>query len=453
MLLHHSFFLKLTKCQFAQQSLSYLGHIVSPQGVGPDPEKIVAMTQWPSSTNLKKLRGFLGLTGVYRKFIKNYASIASPLTELLKKDAFVWLEQVQRAFEALKQAIVEAPVLALPNFNEVFMLNTDASGIGMGAVLSQNGHPICYFSKKFCPKLLNASTYVRGLCAITAAVKKWRPYLLGRKFIIHTDQRSLRELMTQVIKTPEQQYYLAKLLGYCYEIVYKPGSQNQVADALSRSPDSDAALFGITIPHFEFLDKFRAEVQLDSSYQELLTKIQHNPAEFSGYKAVNHLIFFNDRLFIPSSSSFKKLLLEKFHASPIGGHSGVEKTYGRLRENVYWNGMKRDVADFVQRCLICQQTKHLNHLPYGLLQPLPIPTGVWEDISLDFITGLPSFQTFTVILVVVDRFSKAAHFGLLPTQFTSCKVADLFTKMVFQHHGMLKSMVSDRDPIFMSKFW
>jgi hypothetical protein len=115
--------------------------------------------------------------------------------------------------------------------------------------------------------------------------------------------------------------------------------------------------------------------------------------------------------------------------------------------------MKRDVADFVQRCLICQQTKHLNHLPYGLLQPLPIPTGVWEDISLDFITGLPSFQTFTVILVVVDRFSKAAHFGLLPTQFTACKVADLFTKMVFQHHGMLKSMVSDRDPIFMSKFW
>jgi hypothetical protein len=199
MLLHHSFFLKLTKCQFAQQSLSYLGHIVSAQGVGPDPEKIVAMTQWPSPTNLKKLRGFLGLTGVYRKFIKNYASIASPLTELLKKDAFVWLEQVQRAFEALKQAIVEAPVLALPNFNEVFMLNTDASGIGMGAVLSQNGHPICYFSKKFCPKLLNASTYVRGLCAITAAVKKWRSYLLGRKFIIHTDQRSHLELMTQVI--------------------------------------------------------------------------------------------------------------------------------------------------------------------------------------------------------------------------------------------------------------
>jgi hypothetical protein len=185
----------------------------------------------------------------------------------------------------------------------------------------------------------------------------------------------------------------------------------------------------------------------------LLVKVQQNPSEYSGYKAVDRLIFFKDKLFIPTSSSFKKLLLEEFHDSPIGGHSGVEKTYGRLRENVYWNGMKKDVADFVQRCLICQQTKPPNHLPYGLLQPLPIPTGIWEDISLDFITGLPSFQTSTVILVVVDRFSKAAHFGFLPTQFTACKVAELFTKMVFQHHGMPKSMVFDRDPIFMSKFW
>ncbi|MCI05337.1 putative ribonuclease H protein, partial [Trifolium medium] len=107
----------MAKCKFAQQSISYLGHIVSSRGVGPDPEKIVSMTQWPSPTNLKQLRGFLGLTGFYRKFIKNYATIAFPLTELLKKDAFAWTNTSQSTFEALKQAMVEAPVLALPNFN------------------------------------------------------------------------------------------------------------------------------------------------------------------------------------------------------------------------------------------------------------------------------------------------------------------------------------------------
>lgn len=117
--------------------------------------------------------------------------------------------------------MTEAPVLTLPNFSKPFILETGASGSGMGAVLIQEGHPICFFSKQFCPRMLAASTYVRELCAITSAVKKWRTYLLGNKFVIHTDQRSLRELMTQVIQTPEQQLYLAKLLGYSYEIMYK----------------------------------------------------------------------------------------------------------------------------------------------------------------------------------------------------------------------------------------
>ncbi|MCI15935.1 hypothetical protein A2U01_0037075, partial [Trifolium medium] len=210
-------------CSIGQNSISYLGHIVSAEGVGPDPEKIEAMVNWPPPTNLKQLRGFLGLSGFYRKFIQNYAMIAQPLTDLLKKDAFQWNEQAQVAFDHLKEAMTKAPVLALPNFEEDFMIETYASGIGMGAVLIQNNHPICYFSQKNCPKLMTASAYVRELCAITSAVKKWRTYLLGRKFVVHTDQRSLRELMTQVIQTPEQQFYLAKLLGYSYEIKYKPG--------------------------------------------------------------------------------------------------------------------------------------------------------------------------------------------------------------------------------------
>ncbi|MCH81628.1 hypothetical protein A2U01_0002419, partial [Trifolium medium] len=178
-LLQNQFHLKQSKCSFAQNSIEYLGHIVSIEGVGADPEKIKAMLLWPAPQTIKQLRGFLGLTGFYRKFVCNYATIAAPLTDLLKKDAFCWTEKAQRAFETLKTAMTEAPVLALPNFNEDFIVETDASGTGMGAVLIQQGHPLCYYSKLFCPRMLTASTYVRELCAITSAVKKWRTYLLG----------------------------------------------------------------------------------------------------------------------------------------------------------------------------------------------------------------------------------------------------------------------------------
>jgi hypothetical protein len=152
-LLDNNFFLKDSKCTFAQESISYLGHVVSVNGVGPDKEKIEAMVQWPVSTTLKQLRGFLGLTGFYRELVKNYATIASPLTDLLKRDAFMWSPSAQIAFDALKKAMTEAPVLALPNFADEFTLETDASGTGMGAVLCQSGHPICYYSQKFCPKM------------------------------------------------------------------------------------------------------------------------------------------------------------------------------------------------------------------------------------------------------------------------------------------------------------
>ena len=223
-LLDNEFCLKQSKCSFAQNSIEYLGHIVSAAGVGPDPSKISAMLEWPVPVNVKQLRGFLGLTGFYRKFVCKYSTIAAPLTALLKRDAFVWTTEVQTSFDTLKTAMSEAPVLGLPNFEEPFTLETDASGSGMGAVLIQSDHPICYYSKQFCPRMLTASTYVRELCAISSAVKKWHTYLLGNTFTIHTDQRSLCELMTQVIQTPEQQFYLAKLLGYSYTIVYKPGA-------------------------------------------------------------------------------------------------------------------------------------------------------------------------------------------------------------------------------------
>jgi hypothetical protein len=259
--------------------------------------------------------------------------------------------------------------------------------------------------------------------------------------------------MTQVIQTPEQHFYLAKLLGYAYEIKYKPGTQNRVTDALSRIHENPPAIMAISIPHWKFLDKLREELNQNLEAQDLMIKVKNDPTAYPNFKILGDLLYFKGRLYIPTSSSFKTILLEEFHATLVGGHNGIQRTYGRMKENVYWVGLKQDVVNFVNSCHTCQQTKNPTHSPYGLIQPLPIPNQVWEDISMDFIVGLPPFQNNTVIFVVVDRFSKAAHFGMLATGFTAVKVAELFATMVCKHHGMPHSIVSDRDPIFLSKFW
>lgn len=168
--------------------------MISHKGVQPDETKIEAMLAWPRPTNQKQLRGFLGLTGYYRKFVKGYASIAAPLTDLLKLDAFNWNIKAEQAFEQLKEALTQAPILQLPDFNKPFILETDASTYAIGAVLLQDGHPLAYFSRKLCPRMQRASTYLRELFAITSSIAKWRHYLLGSKFYIHTDQQSLRKL-------------------------------------------------------------------------------------------------------------------------------------------------------------------------------------------------------------------------------------------------------------------
>lgn len=159
---------------FGQPSVEYLGHFVSQGEVRADPKKIEAMAAWPQPKSLKQLRGFLGLTGYYRRFIRGYASLAAPLTDLLRKDAFIWTENATKAFDILKQALTSAPVLKLPNFEEEFVVETDASNSGIGAILSQQGHPIYYFSKKLSPRKQAASTYTKELLAITESVLKWR---------------------------------------------------------------------------------------------------------------------------------------------------------------------------------------------------------------------------------------------------------------------------------------
>ena len=228
----HQFFIKANKCAFGQQELEYMGHIVTNHGVKVDQSEIEVMVNRPRPNNISELHGFLGLTGYYRKFVRNYGLLARPLTNLLKKGQFEWNDEVEQAFLGLKHAMTTTPILAMPNFSEPFTIETEASSDGIGAVFTQQGLPIVFMSRALGVTKLSCSTYAKEILAILQAIQTWRPYLLGEKFF----QQNLKYPLEQRIVTPEQQKKVAKLQGYGYEIIYCPGRENSVAEVLSRVP-------------------------------------------------------------------------------------------------------------------------------------------------------------------------------------------------------------------------
>jgi hypothetical protein len=445
-------FVKASKCSFACASLEYLGHIISAAGVATDPQKTKAMLDWPVPSTITELRGFLGLTGYYRKFVRNYAIIARPLTLLLKKKSFLWSASATEAFHALKLAMTTTPVLCLSDFSKPFVVETDACDSGIGAVLMQDNHPIAYLSKPLGAAHLALSIYDKEFLALLMAIERWRPYLQRAEFLIRTDHHSLCYLDDQTLQSPLQRKAMARLMGLRFKIAYKKGVDNGAADALSR------------VGHLMVIQKC-SEVQptwlqevlnsyvTDSDAQRRLTALAVVSPDEHGYSLHDGIIRFHGRVWIGSNSALQTKLITAFHSSPVGGHSGAHATYQRLKKLFAWTGMKSQTADFVRQCDICQHAKHSNTAPAGLLQPLPPPTGPWRDITMDFIEGLPLSDGFNCILVVVDRFSKFAHFVPLKHPFTAPSVARIFLDSVVKLHGMPLSIVSDRDKIFTSIFW
>lgn len=319
--------------------------------------------------------------------------------------------------------------------------------------MQQDGHPIAYVSKALGPKNQTLSTYEKECLAILLAVDHWRAYLQHSEFTLKTDQRSLVHLDDQRLTTPWQHKALTKLMGLRYKICYKQGAENRAADALSRVPSG---------PHQEMLAMSTLQLtwmqELVESYQshadtvKLLAQLAVSSPQ-GAFSLQQGIIRYKDKIWVGHSKDIQLRIIASLHASPVGGHSGFPVTYRRIKNLFAWPGQKKMVHQFVAECTICQQAKPERVKYPGLLQPLSVPDFAWQVVSLDFIEGLPVSQKYNCILVVVDKFSKYAHFIPLKHPFTAMQVALVFLDHVFKLHGLPEAIISDRDRVFTSSLW
>lgn len=325
-------FVKESKCEFGQDKVEYLGHIISDRGVEADDRKIQAMRDWPRPKNVKSLRGFLGLTGYYRRFIKRYGILSKPLTQLLKKGQFLWNTAAEEAFLQLKQLMSNTPILAVLDFSRPLIIETDACKSGVGAVLMQDGKPIAYLSKALGEKHLGLSTYEKELLAVIIATQKWRSYLLGHHFIIKTDQEALKHLMEHKITTGLQQKWLSKLLGFNYTVLYKRGKENCAADALSRL-HGDAELCFFT--HYikpQWRNELSDSLTGDSTAQQLIAELTISPTTIEGYSLSQGDLLKEGRLYVGQTTYLRSKICSTLHGSTEGGHLGTSATINVLKE-------------------------------------------------------------------------------------------------------------------------
>jgi hypothetical protein len=312
----------------------------------------------------------------------------------------------------------------------------DASWVGIGTVLHQ-GRPIAFLSQALQGNQLLLSTYEKEILALVLAIQKWRPYLLGRHFVVRSDQHSLKYLWSQKISTTAQQKWLYKLLGFDFSIEYKKGRENIVVNALSRRDETvskeeqkSAELVALSSPTPNWVEVIKEEVDNDKDLQELIQRVKDGEA-LGPWQHREGVLFYKDRIYLSENSSLISAILEQIHG---GFHEGYHKTFQRIRANFYWKGMRSRIKTFIRECEVCHKVEVTT--PKGLLHPLPIPVQIWEDLLMDFIDGLPSSRGKSTIFVIVDRLSKYAHFLAISHPYTAISVAQVFFDNIFKLHGM-----------------
>lgn len=486
------------KCNFFSKEVTYLGFRISEKGVSTDPAKISSVTDWPVPKTKKQLRSFLGFCSYYRKFIKGFSLIAKPLfvlTEDLSK--FVWDMNCQEVFEKLKKLLVSAPILSFPIEKGEFILDTDASGHGIGAVLSQiqggSEKVIAYFSRVLNKSERNYCVTRRELLAIVDSIRSFHQYLYGQKFVVRTDHASLRWLLSFKDLEGQLARWLERLQQYDFEPIYRSGVSHGNADGLSRRPCQN-----FFCKYCERVDERNAIVK-----EQLISRIvleNSNLEEWSASQKKDQIIslffqkkcegkrplwqeisslessakiYYNiwDSLEIKDNVLFRKWIspnfklevfqivvpqskvceiLKEAHDSPIGGHFGINKTLEKVRKRFYWASCKADVEIWCKSCEVCLARKgpsDKGKSPFQIYN-VGIP---FERIQMDILGPLPlSNKGNRFLLVIVDCFSKWPE--AFPLKNIRAKsIAQVFVSQIISRFGVPLELHTDQGRSFESR--
>ncbi|WVZ70419.1 hypothetical protein U9M48_019090 [Paspalum notatum var. saurae] len=439
----HKLYAKFSKCEFWIDEVRFLGHVVSKGGIAVDPSKVSTVTNWKVPEIPKGVRGFLGLASYYRRFIENFSRIAKPMTSLLEKDVeFRWTNAQQAAFDELKKRLTTAPVLTLPDQQKKFIVYCDAF---------RDGKVIAYDSRQLRKHEVNYPTHDLELAAVVHALKIWRHYLYGQRCEIYTDHKSLKYIFTQNELNMRQRRWLELIKDYDMEIHYHPGKANVVANTLSRKSYANMAL-GFMMPH-ELCEEFKrlslgflhhttvAAFEAEPTLEQEIREHQKDDEKLQEIRELLKLgkaphfredeqgtLWYKNRICVPNVDRIRKLILSEAHDTAYSIHPGSTKMYYDLKERFWWYGMKRAVAEYVAIYDTYQRVKAEHQRPAGLLQPLNVPEWKWEEITMDFIVGLPRNQK-------------------------GAKLAELYISRIVCLHGVPKRIISDRSSQFTSRFW
>jgi hypothetical protein len=386
--------------------------------------------------------------------------------------------------------MVTAPVLVLPDPSLPFVVHTDASGYAVGGVLMQDQgkglQPIAYLSKKMQDAETRYPVHEQELLAIIHALKSWRHYLLGSKFTVRTDHKSLEYFKTQPSLSARQSRWKDFLANFDFDIEYVKGKANVVADGLSRvvhhqtktellhlrilneaqlleqsalsssSPSVEHSLAQVnaaaaSASSSSLLDDIDAVRANDSEYQRMMQR-HHRPTDAIQVK--DGRLYYKQRLYIPNDRTLKTRILHECHDAALAGHLGRDKTIEQVKRRFYWPKMDADIEPYVTSCDACQRNKPSHQATMGLMQPLPIPDRPWQQVSMDLITQLPRSRSGNdAIVVFVDKLTKMVHYAATTTTVTAPQLADIFMREIVRLHGVPESILSDRDPRFTANFW
>ena len=366
----HQLYAKFSKCEFWLDKVHFLGHVLSAEGVVVDSGKVEDVLNWKPPTTVHEVRSFLGMAGYYRCFIPDFSRVAKNQTK------FVWSSECEQAFQTLKRLLTTAPILAQPDIEKPFDVYCDASGIGIGCVLMQEGRVRAYASRQLKSHEENYLTHDLELAAVVHALKIWRHYLLGNTCHLYTDHKSLKYIFTQAELNMRQQRWLELIKDYDLEVHYHPGKANVVADALSRKAHCNCLTVtpkDITLCQelenlgIEMISQgilvnlkidFNLEAQIieaqkkDKGMKYLKEKISKRaPTDFKVDDA--GVIWFKNRLVVPKVPELRQQILDEAHTTRYSIHPGSNKMYQDLKQKFWWTKMKIEIARYVAQCDTC----------------------------------------------------------------------------------------------------